>query len=93
MANAEAHQFYRRPVTNSSAPPPPGRRPRRASDGVLYLAITLFGAGLLAIVAIFLTPVLSDSDPALWLYLTAMLTPVGFLLAIGYALWSGRRAR
>ena len=49
--------------------------------------------GLLAIVAIFLTPIFSDSDPALWLYLTAMLAPLGFLCSVGFALWSGRRAR
>jgi hypothetical protein len=85
----QAHQFYGLRVTNPSAPPPP----RRAGDRLLYLALTLFAIGLLAIVAIFLTPVLSDSSPGLWLYLTAMLAPVGFLIGIVYALWSGRRSR
>ncbi|MEV4237249.1 MULTISPECIES: hypothetical protein [unclassified Nocardia] len=76
-------------MTNSSAPPPP----RRAGDRLLYVALGLFAIGLLAIVAIFLTPVLSDSDPGLWLYLMAMLAPLGFLCAIVFALWSGRRSR
>ncbi|MET7767925.1 hypothetical protein [Nocardia sp. NPDC005366] len=80
-------------MTNPSAPPPPSGPPRRASDRLLYAALALFAIGLLAIVAIFLTPILSDSDPALWLYLTAMLTPVGFILGVFYALWSGRRSR
>ncbi|MEV0295856.1 hypothetical protein [Nocardia sp. NPDC050710] len=80
-------------MTNPSAPPPSSESPRRAGDWFLYLALTLFGIGLLAIVAIFLTPILSDSDPALWLYLTALLTPLGFIFGVFYALWSGRRSR
>ncbi|MFI6362588.1 hypothetical protein ACIBG0_07530 [Nocardia sp. NPDC050630] len=76
-------------MTNPSAPPPP----RRAGDRLLYVALGLFAIGLLAIVAIFLTPVLSDSDPGLWLYVLAMLAPLGFLCAIVFALWSGRRSR
>ncbi|WP_433196043.1 hypothetical protein ACQP1G_43115 [Nocardia sp. CA-107356] len=80
-------------MTNPSAPPPPGHSPRHASDRLLYVALGLFAIGLLAIVAIFLTPIFSDSDPALWLYLTAMLAPLGFLCSVGFALWSGRRSR
>jgi hypothetical protein len=80
-------------VTNPSAPPPSGRSPRRASDRLLYVALALFAIGLLAVVAIFLTPILSDSSPGLWLYVTAMLAPFGFLLSVGFALWSGRRSR
>ncbi|MEU8897933.1 hypothetical protein AB0C65_18895 [Nocardia sp. NPDC048505] len=76
-------------MTNPSAPQPP--RPRR--DGFLYVVLGLFALGLLAIIAIFLTPILSDSTPGLWLYLIAMLAPLGFILGLGYALWSGRRAR
>jgi len=92
---AEAHQFYGRGVTNPSAPTPPPQppRPRRSGDRFLHVALGLFGIGLLAIVAIFLTPILSDSDPALWLYLTAMLAPIGFILGVFFALWSGRRSR
>ncbi|WP_433757430.1 hypothetical protein [Nocardia sp. CA-135398] len=80
-------------MTNPSAPPPPSRPPRRAGQPLLYVALGLFAIGLLAIVAIFLTPVLSDSDPGLWLYLLAMSAPLGFLCAIVFALWSGRRSR
>ncbi|WP_227998361.1 hypothetical protein [Nocardia australiensis] len=80
-------------MTNPPAPPPPSPSPRRGGDRLLYLALGLFAIGLLAIVAIFLTPILSDSSPGLWLYLTAMLAPLGFLIGIGYALWSGRRSR
>ncbi|MEV0763829.1 hypothetical protein [Nocardia sp. NPDC050435] len=76
-------------MTNPSAPQP--SRPRR--DGFLYVVLGLFALGLLAIIAIFLTPILSDSTPGLWLYLIAMLAPLGFILGLGYALWSGRRAR
>ncbi|MFE3542541.1 hypothetical protein ACFXK0_06165 [Nocardia sp. NPDC059177] len=67
--------------------------PRRRSDRLLHLAVALFGIGILAVVGIFLTPIVSDSEPGLWLYLLAMLVPVGFLLGLGFALWSGRRAR
>ncbi|GAB2654618.1 hypothetical protein ACWDYH_15725 [Nocardia goodfellowii] len=76
-------------MTNPSAPHPP----RRPSDWFLRLALVLFALGLLAVVAIFLTPIVSDSSPGLWLYLAAMLAPLGFILGLGYALWSGRRAR
>ncbi|MFQ6324802.1 MULTISPECIES: hypothetical protein [unclassified Nocardia] len=80
-------------MTNPSAPPPPSGSGRRSSDRLLYLALGLFAIGLLAIVAIFLTPILSDAEPGLWLYLIAMLAPLGFLVGVGYALWSGRRSR
>lgn len=60
----------------------------------MYVALGLFGIGVLAVVAIFLTPIVSDSDPGLWLYLVAMFgTPLGLLLAVVFALWSGRRSR
>ncbi|NKY52315.1 hypothetical protein [Nocardia vermiculata] len=68
--------------------------PRRAGDVLLRLALGLFAIGVLAIIAIFLTPVVTDGDPPLWLYLVAMAgTPLGLLLAIVFALWSGRRVR
>ncbi|KAA8887002.1 hypothetical protein F3087_22155 [Nocardia colli] len=60
---------------------------------MLQLALGLFALGLLAIVAIFLIPVLSDGSPGLWLYFAAMLAPLGFLFAIFFALRSGRRSR
>ncbi|MFC4377233.1 hypothetical protein ACFO5K_24435 [Nocardia halotolerans] len=78
-------------MTNS--PQPPARGPRRTGDRLLPVAGVLFGIGILAVIAIFVTSVVSDEAPGLWLYLLAMLAPVGFLLAIVFALWSGRRAR
>ncbi|MFC9892641.1 hypothetical protein ACFVMC_03000 [Nocardia sp. NPDC127579] len=76
-------------MTNPSAPQP--GRPRRF--GFLQIALGLFALGLLAIIGIFLTPILTDGSAGLWLYLAAMLAPLGFILGVGYALWSGRRAR
>ncbi|WP_336087191.1 hypothetical protein [Nocardia sp. SSK8] len=67
--------------------------PRRRSDRLLQLAVALFGIGILAVIGIFVLSIVSDSEPGLWLYLLAMLAPVGFLLALVFALWSGRRAR
>ncbi|MCM6773026.1 hypothetical protein NDR87_04765 [Nocardia sp. CDC159] len=68
--------------------------PRRSGHPLLSAALGLFAIGLLAIVAIFVIPLVSDSRPGLWLYLVAMAaTPLGLLLAIVFALWSGRRAR
>lgn len=67
--------------------------PRRPGDRLLHVALALFGIGLLATIAIFLTPILTDAEPGLPLYLLAMLAPVGFLLALIFALRSGRRAR
>ncbi len=70
------------------------RPPRRPADRLLPLALGLFTIGLLAIVAIFVTHIVSDAKPGLWLYLVAMAgTSVGLLLAIVFALWSGRRTR
>lgn len=97
----QAHQFYGRPVTNPSAPPPPhdadpsstGGGQRKPGDWLLQLALALFALGLLAIIAIFLIPVLSDGSPGLWLYFAAMLAPLGFLVAVFFALRSGRRSR
>ncbi|MGV9675077.1 hypothetical protein ACWDSJ_07340 [Nocardia sp. NPDC003482] len=72
----------------------PNPAPRRPCQPLLLAALGLFAIGLLAIVAIFVVPLVSDAEPALWLYLLAMAaTPLGLLLAIAFALWSGRRAR
>ncbi|NUP27798.1 MAG: hypothetical protein HOQ36_22630 [Nocardia sp.] len=81
-------------MTNSADPgpsgPPPGRTP---GNWLLQLALALFALGLLSVVAIFLTPILTDGKPGLWLYLGAMLAPVGFVAALIFALRSGRRSR
>ncbi|MFD3744347.1 hypothetical protein [Nocardia sp. NPDC058633] len=78
-------------MTNS--PDPASTGPRRSGDRLLHVALVLFGVGILAVIAIFVTPIVSDGDPGLWLYGLAMLAPLGFLLAIVFALRSGRRAR
>ncbi|WP_280456529.1 MULTISPECIES: hypothetical protein [Nocardia] len=82
-------------MTNPADPrpstPPSGRAP---GDWLLRLALALFALGLLAIVGIFLTPIVTDGKPGLWLYLGAiLLTPLGFVLALVFALRSGRRAK
>ncbi|WP_405488679.1 hypothetical protein [Nocardia sp. NBC_00511] len=69
------------------------RAARGSSSLLLYIAMGLFGLGLLAVVAIFGIGLLTSSKPGLWLYLLAMCAPVGFLLAVFYAMWTGRRAR
>ncbi|WP_415975442.1 hypothetical protein [Rhodococcus sp. 077-4] len=67
---------------------------RRSSTVLLRIALALFAIGLVAVVAILMFPVFSDAKPPLELYLTAMFAaPAGFVLAIVYALASGRRAR
>ncbi|OZC88300.1 hypothetical protein CH304_04965 [Rhodococcus sp. 15-649-1-2] len=69
------------------------RRPR-GSSALLRVALVLFVAGLVAIAAIFLVPAVDGNEPPLWLYLTAMIAaPLGFVLALVFALFSGRRAR
>ncbi|MET0195720.1 hypothetical protein CH289_02560 [Rhodococcus sp. RS1C4] len=69
------------------------RRPR-GSSALLRVALVLFVAGLVAIAAIFLVPAVGGNEPPLWLYLTAMIAaPLGFVLALVFALFSGRRAR
>ncbi|MEU1545955.1 hypothetical protein [Nocardia sp. NPDC005745] len=80
-------------MTNPSTPTPPGGAPRRRGDWLLRLALALFALGLLAIVVIFAIPLLTDGEPGLWLYFGAMLAPLGFVLAVVFALRSGRRSR
>jgi hypothetical protein len=60
---------------------------------LLRVALGLFGIGLVAIIAIFATPLLTDSHPGLPLYLLAMLAPVGFAVGMIHALRQGRRSR
>lgn len=64
------------------------------SNGLLKAALACFAVGIVAVVAIFfLTPVVTDGKPGLVLYLLTAAWPLGFLLAITFALRSGRRAR
>ncbi|UYP19694.1 hypothetical protein OED52_03785 [Rhodococcus sp. Z13] len=62
-------------------------------NGLLKAAIVCFFVGVLAVAAIFLTPVVTDGTPGLVLYLLTLAWPLGFVLAIAFALRSGRRAR
>ena len=71
----------------------PNQTSRESSNRLLHLALAVFSIGVLAIIAIFVIPAVSDAEPGLWLYLAAMAAPIGFLLAITFALRSGRRAR
>ncbi|MEU1962082.1 hypothetical protein [Nocardia sp. NPDC019304] len=80
-------------MTNPSTPTPPGDAERRRGDWLLRLALSVFALGLLAIIAIFTIPLLTDAEPGLWLYFGAMLAPLGFVLALVFALRSGRRSR
>lgn len=80
-------------MTNPSIPTPPGDARRRRGDWLLRLALSVFALGLLAIIAIFTIPLLTDGEPGLWLYFGAMLAPLGFGLALVFALRSGRRSR
>ncbi|WP_028476156.1 hypothetical protein [Nocardia sp. CNY236] len=80
-------------MTTPSTPSSSGNPPRRHRDRLLQLALCLFTLGLLAIVAIFATPVFTDDTPGLWLYFPALLAPLGLALAVVFALRSGRRSR
>jgi phosphatidylglycerophosphate synthase len=45
-------------------------------------AITLFGVGLLAIVAVFGLYAVGERNLTVWLYIAAMMLPVGLALAV-----------
>ncbi|GAB37081.1 hypothetical protein [Gordonia otitidis] len=67
---------------------------KKSSTGLLVLAGVVFGVGLLALITLFVMPVVDDGGTApTWVYLLAMCTPIGFLLGIVYALRSGRRVQ
>ena len=67
--------------------------PRTGTPALLVAALVCFGLGLLAIVVMFVTLLVWDDPPGLWIYLSAMLCPLGFLLGLIHALRSGRRTR
>jgi len=67
--------------------------PGRAGKGLFYAAVASFLIGIAAIVAIFFVHSLSEGDPGLVLYFLTLACPLGFVLAIAYALRSGRRSR
>ncbi|MEV1134434.1 hypothetical protein AB0I26_10275 [Rhodococcus coprophilus] len=62
-------------------------------NGLLKAAVACFVVGVVAVVAIFLVPALTDGTPGLLLYLLTLAWPLGFALAVAFALKSGRRAR
>lgn len=85
-------------VTNNSATLVPYRgrvtRTPKHAPVLFYAALVSFVTGLVAIIVVFAIHVFSDSAPNLALYAVAMFaSPLGFLLAIIYALTSGRRSR
>lgn len=63
------------------------------NNTLLRVAVGFFVVGIVAIIAIFLTPILSEGEPGLVLYLLTLACPIGFVLAMAFALRSGRRAR
>ncbi len=82
-------RIYRRTVPDQT----PDQTSPRPATTLLYIALALFAVGVAAIAAIFITAAVSDSDPALALYLTALTAPLGLCLAIVFALRSGRRVQ
>ena len=59
---------------------------------LLRVALVLFFVGVLAVIAAYVVFALGH-EPPLALYLTAITCPVGLVLAIVFALRSGRRVR
>ncbi|WP_137723396.1 hypothetical protein [Prescottella subtropica] len=64
-----------------------------SGKGLFYAALACFFVGIAAIVAVFFVHSLSEGDPGLALYFLTLACPIGFVLAIAYALRSGRRNR
>ncbi|AVP67479.1 MULTISPECIES: hypothetical protein [Prescottella] len=67
--------------------------PTESGKGLFYAAVVSFLIGIAAIVAIFFVHSLSEGDPGLVLYFLTLACPLGFVLAVAYALRSGRRSR
>ena len=67
---------------------------KTTSPRLLQAAMVIFAIGLIALVALFVTPLVTDGDTApTFVYLLTMCAPLGFLLGLVYALRAGRRAR
>ncbi|NLE78144.1 MAG: hypothetical protein GX610_00905 [Rhodococcus sp.] len=80
-------------MASETTPSQPSDETGTSNNTLLRVAAGFFVVGVLAIVAIFLTPILSEGKPGLVLYLLTLACPIGFVLAITFALRSGRRAR
>ncbi|GAA2054064.1 hypothetical protein [Williamsia deligens] len=66
----------------------------QTGDRLLYVALAFFAVGLVAIVTMFAVPALDDGVRApVWVYALTLGLPIGFVLAIAFALRSGRRRR
>ena len=63
------------------------------SSPLLLVAVVVFLVGLAAIVALFVTPAVTDDTAPTVVYLLTMCAPIGLLLAVIFALRSGRRVR
>ncbi|MDY6807755.1 hypothetical protein GIY30_15070 [Gordonia sp. HNM0687] len=65
-----------------------------SSPRLLQAAGVVFAIGIAAIVALFVTPLVTDGDTApTFVYLLTMCAPLGFVLGIAFALRAGRRTR
>ncbi|TWS18810.1 hypothetical protein FK529_12515 [Tsukamurella asaccharolytica] len=60
-------------------------------SGAVSVSIALFAIGLIALAALFLTPLLADGTTApTWVYLLTPLAPVGFLAGVIAVILGGR---
>ncbi|MGV9823988.1 MULTISPECIES: hypothetical protein [unclassified Gordonia (in: high G+C Gram-positive bacteria)] len=67
---------------------------KNSSTRLLQVAGLVFVIGLVALIALFVTPIVAHGATApTFVYLLTMCAPLGFLLGIVFALRSGRRAR
>ncbi len=65
---------------------------RGAAKAIFALGVVLFLAGLAAVAALYLVPVLDSGHTApVAVYIVAMGTPLGLFLAIAATVWQGRR--
>ncbi|UAK37894.1 hypothetical protein K8O93_23080 [Gordonia bronchialis] len=66
----------------------------RRSVSLVAVAGVVFAIGILAVIALFVTPLVSHGDTApTAVYLLTMCAPLGFVLGLVAALRSGRRVR